>query len=300
MAKDKFTPVYKISDFNAVDFLNLPDGALEFETKIDQINYRHDLFTKHYKSDFFVVFLVTKGKVIVEINLKEYCVAENSLAIFTPNDLRRNNFSNDSAQYSAVVFTTNFFAKSGMFGSASDLINYFSTQFSPIWDLKRSEARSILGFIKQLSRRKETLEEHPFGKQLLYSTFHTFLYELAGLSRKYMALINPAISRKENLVRDFTELVQKHFVDDRKVKNYANKLNITPKYLSETVREISGKTAGDIIDLYVIQEAVLLLNNSKLSISEISDRLNFSNQSFFGKFFKRHTGLSPKKQRNAH
>lgn len=115
-----------------------------------------------------------------------------------------------------------------------------------------------------------------------------------------MALINPAISRKENLVRDFTELVQKHFVDDRKVKNYANKLNITPKYLSETVREISGKTAGDIIDLYVIQEAVLLLNNSKLSISEISDRLNFSNQSFFGKFFKRHTGLSPKKQRNAH
>ncbi len=83
------------------------------------------------------------------------------------------------------------------------------------------------------------------------------------------------------------------FNEQRNVQYYANELNVNPKYLTQTVKEVSGKSAGELIDDFVIQEAKLLLTDSSLSISEVGDILHFSDQSFFGKFFKRHTGFSP-------
>ncbi|HET7002155.1 MAG TPA: helix-turn-helix domain-containing protein [Puia sp.] len=105
------------------------------------------------------------------------------------------------------------------------------------------------------------------------------------------------VTRKENLVKTFTQLVQKQFRSLRNVTTYAEQLNITSKYLTEAVKEITGKTAGEIIDDFVLLEARLLLDNPSLSIAEIADELHFSDQSIFGKYFKRHTGLSPKEYR---
>ena len=78
---------------------------------------------------------------------------------------------------------------------------------------------------------------------------------------------------------------------------YAGKLCVTPKYLSLLVKNVSNRTAGEWIDNYVVLEAKALLSSSTLSIQEISDRLNFANQSFFGKYFKQHAGISPTEYR---
>ena len=72
---------------------------------------------------------------------------------------------------------------------------------------------------------------------------------------------------------------------------------MTPKYLSLLVKNVSNRTAGEWIDNYVVLEAKALLSSSTLSIQEISDRLNFTNQSFFGKYFKQHVGISPTEYR---
>ena len=95
------------------------------------------------------------------------------------------------------------------------------------------------------------------------------------------------------LFNDFTALLQQHSKRERNVGFYAAQLNITPKYLSAVVKEVSGKTAARWIDESVILEAKTLLKYSGLSIQEIAYRLNFSTQSFFGKYFKQHTGFSP-------
>ena len=79
---------------------------------------------------------------------------------------------------------------------------------------------------------------------------------------------------------------------------YAKQLNITPKYLSSVVKEVSGKTAARWIDESVILEAKALLKYSGMSIQEIAYHLNFSTQSFFGKYFKRYVGMSPLAYRN--
>ena len=92
-------------------------------------------------------------------------------------------------------------------------------------------------------------------------------------------------------------VVMENYKQERSVSFYADKLCVTAKYLSLVVKNVSGKSAGDWIDEYVILEAKALLKSSNMTIQEIADVLNFANQSFFGKYFKHHTGVSPKEYR---
>ncbi len=104
-------------------------------------------------------------------------------------------------------------------------------------------------------------------------------------------------SRKEDLLIKFIQILEDNFMTERSVTFYADKLFVTPKHLSAVLKEISEKTAGEWIDLRVILEAKLLLRSTGLNIQEISTKLNFANQSFFGKYFKHLTGMSPRDYR---
>ena len=93
------------------------------------------------------------------------------------------------------------------------------------------------------------------------------------------------------------ELVQEHHQRERLIGFYADQLCITPKYLSKLVKENTGRSAGEWIESYVILEARAMLQSPNMSIQQIATALNFPNQSFFGKYFKRVTGMSPKQYR---
>ena len=95
----------------------------------------------------------------------------------------------------------------------------------------------------------------------------------------------------------FIALLQENFRKERRVGWYAQQLNITAKYLSEVVKSVSKRTPNEWIDSYVVLEIRVLLKNSPKTIKEITDELNFPNQSFLGKFFKEHVGLSPSEYR---
>lgn len=84
-----------------------------------------------------------------------------------------------------------------------------------------------------------------------------------------------------------------NFKRERSVEWYSNEMCLTPKHLSEVVKTVSGKTAGQWITLFVMIETKMLLHDSSLSIKEISLEMNFPNQSFLGKYFKNIAGMSP-------
>ena len=104
-------------------------------------------------------------------------------------------------------------------------------------------------------------------------------------------------SRKQEVMAKFVLAVSENFRTERQVSFYAEKICITPKHLSAVVKDLTGKTASDWIERYVILEAKMLLKSTDLTIQEISNRLNFTNQSFFGKYFKHQTGYSPSEYR---
>lgn len=148
--------------------------------------------------------------------------------------------------------------------------------------------------MENLFERCELAPTHLYGKEQLYHAFAIFLYEVAAQSAKYAQPTISKLTRKEDLVVRFADLVSKNIREHRKVQFYASLLNVTAKYLTETVKEVSGKNAGEIIDDFVILECKLLLENPTFSIAQVSSLMNFADPSFFSKYFKRLTGLSPK------
>ena len=123
----------------------------------------------------------------------------------------------------------------------------------------------------------------------------SLLYELSDIAgRVILQQHDKPMNRKEEYAEQFLSDLSKNHKRERSVKFYADRLHITPKYLSGIVREVSGRLASEWIEEVVINEAKNMLSNTSMTIQEISDELNFSNQSFFGKYFKEHTGISPK------
>ena len=100
--------------------------------------------------------------------------------------------------------------------------------------------------------------------------------------------------RVERIFKQFISLVEDNFRVQRRVGWYAAEMGISPKYLSETVKAVSNDTPNKWIDNYVVLELCSLLRNTTLNIKEITEKMNFPNQSFFGRYFKQHTGYSPK------
>lgn len=106
--------------------------------------------------------------------------------------------------------------------------------------------------------------------------------------------LNKPLNRKEEIFHDFLTLLEKYYTHERSISFYADRMCLTPKYLSTIIKEVSGKHGMQWIDEYVSLEAKALLRNSNLSVKQVSDQLNFPSQSMFGRFFKKMTGYSPK------
>lgn len=138
---------------------------------------------------------------------------------------------------------------------------------------------------------KNTAEE--FKKRLIVELVQSFL---AWQQTVFATLLNSPLtstSSQDLLTVKFIHLVSKNFLIHHRLEYYANAMCITPKYLSSVIKEITGYTASRWINFFLINEAKRLLTVTTLSVADISEQLGFSNQSFFGKFFKHYTGKSP-------
>jgi AraC family transcriptional activator of pobA len=148
-----------------------------------------------------------------------------------------------------------------------------------------------------LHQKNLAADTQHFSAEIIQHLFSALLYELAGRHRKYNAGFKVKITRKEDLLMRFMKLLPEHFKEERSVQFYADLLFVTPKYLSQTVKEISGKTAGELIDQMVITEAKILLSDLSSSIAQVAESLYFSDQFFFSKYFKNQTGTTPREYR---
>ena len=123
-------------------------------------------------------------------------------------------------------------------------------------------------------------------------------YDLGNIIYRVQQHDNPR-TRAEAIFTDFIRMVEANCSRERRVAWYAQQLDITPKYLSETVKNVSRRTPNEWIDNYIMMEMRVMLKNTTKSIKEIAEELNFPNQSFLGKFFKDHMGVSPSDYRES-
>ena len=112
-------------------------------------------------------------------------------------------------------------------------------------------------------------------------------------------MIKATQSRKQELNLLFQNLVFRYYKEHRNVQFYADTLCVSSKHLTETIKEVTGRTSGEWIEEAVILEAKVLLRDQRISVAQVAEDINFPDQSSFGKYFKKHTGLSPSDYRMA-
>lgn len=254
---------------------------------------------EYFRSEFMSIFIVTKGTAKISLNMQDINVKENSMIHVAPNTLIGSAACNQSCLVSGIRFSTDFISDIGMPERVADIFSYFSSKFHPVWELEPEDTSIVREQINALIECSKNYATHPFGKEILIHTFYIFLFKVGALGQKYSQMTRLNFSRQESLVIKFSNLAQQQFREERTVKKYADQLNVSAKYLTEVVKEYSGKNASEIINDLVILEAKFLLSKSQLSIGQVAETLHFSDQSFFGKYFKRQTGISPKTYRES-
>lgn len=164
----------------------------------------------------------------------------------------------------------------------------------PVFPLKIEEILNAEEYV-DLILKKINGEPHKFKKDVVRLLILTMLYDLGEAFYRILNVTEGAnvSSRAEQIFVQYIQMVEHHYKRERRVGWYAQQIGITPKYLSETVSQISKKTPNDWIEQYVTAEIRNQLRKTNKKISEIAKELNFPNQSFLGKYFKENVGMSP-------
>ena len=246
------------------------------------------------KAEIFV--LCMGGSLEATINLTDYTIRENDFITLSPGSIIQINKIEGKLKLYFMVFSSKFIEGISKTKSIIDLI--YITKNHPILSLPKEFACIYEEFFT-LMMKIYYKEPSPYNPEILKCMLLSILYRLSDMYHERPIRSETALSRSEEICKTFSHLVIQHYTTERNILYYAKQMNITPTHLSNTVKHVTGKTVMDIISEVVIVDAKAQLKSTNIPIHEISDSLNFPNVSFFGKYFKRLTGMSPQQYRNS-
>lgn len=236
------------------------------------------------------IVLFTSGSCRIKVNLEEYEIKAPKLVTFMPGHIfELLSDVNDLDGY-VISISKRFIDMINLPGWQHQYMKMYN---NPITDINEEMLNSLRIFYAILYRAAIN-DKNPFRLQIIENLISVFYY--GGVS-SFDNEVESNLKYKNHIVDNFLELVQQHYREERLIQYYAGRLCITPKYLSKLVKDHTGRAATDWIEQHVILEARAMLQSTDLSIQQIATTLNFPNQSFFGKYFKRATGVSPKHYR---
>ena len=288
------TPINSFTLAELIDLAGEQRQGLMRECITASSDSQMQVFRFPCRIDAFIIGVGTEGETSVSFNLHEFKLKKDSIFIFTPKNVLQVN----SQQYfkaDVIAISPDFMRRINI-----DIKNmmplFLKFVENPTLALTPEESRSMRGMIAQIERETRGPETH-FSFDIVSGLIAATIYKIGDIMYHYLAEHpeeqNNSHNRAEEYFKQFTHLLGEHFREERSVGFYARQLCITPKYLTTLIKRISGQSVSEWIDNYVILEAKTLLKYSTMSIQEIAYYLNFPNQSFFGSYFKRNTGMSP-------
>lgn len=258
-------------------------------------NMRNLESEKVVHTDSVIIALCLQGKGSININGMQHAVKANDLLICRPNIILQHGMTSIDTVFYCLCLSQDFIRALSTF-SNSNWDAFFFIEQHPVIPLMDEEV-SLFTHYYMLLRNRLSHPAHKFQKELLYSMVQLFQYELYNVLDRFINLNPPSYKAADKLFKQFIDLISSTYPKPRHVSWYAEQLCVTPKYLSNVCKNISGKTATDLINQYVLKDIILLLKMPGKSIKEIYNELEFPNLSFFGRYVKKHLGMSPKHYR---
>lgn len=253
------------------------------------------LFTHPVRLKATTVLICLKGAIDCNINLHNYLITENHMLVNFAGDIIHINTTENLAGYAIII--------------SEEYLQHIQLDF-------RFRAQSYLGL------RDNGPIPVPYDELASLKPYYTLLKKnmeegnaevinglTTALSYTIITLLHKSQQshglepernepRAEQLFNRFMKLLGTYHTKERSLQFYADKMSLTPKYVSGIVKSFSGKGVLDWINEYVVLEAEMMLRYTEMSIQEIAYALNFPTQSAFGKYFKQQSGMSPKQYRN--
>lgn len=243
----------------------------------------------------FTVILCIDGTENGTVNLKEMSINKGSLLMTFPNNVLKIEAGYPTATVRGIMLSQDFMRMLQV-DVKNSLPLFMRLAYNPLVNLTQEQQEDIeryFDLLENISNNSDLAHRDEIVRGLLMLMFYrisdTYEQRPQVLDEKERSVRN----RREEYFAKFITLLSENFKRERTVGFYAEQMCVTPKYLSLLIKDFSGKSAAEWIDSYVITEAKTLLRYSTMSIQEVAYELNFSSQSFFGKYFKHLTGMSP-------
>jgi len=242
-----------------------------------------------------VYALMVRGEARATINITEYAFHQNDLLLLEPGSfLLIHEFSEDALVY-YILFSSSFLEKN-TFSTRMSLTSLQMTE--PILHLQADVASVAVHMLDTLAEASNCQPSQLTPNKMLhvFNLLQTSYAELARASQDGEAR---PMDRKNEIFQEYGQLVMKHYHEWHHVSQYAEAMRLTLPHLSSTIKQVSDKTAGDLIIEAILTDAKAQLRLTTFQIKEIAISLGFENVAFFNRFFKSHTGLTPKAYRMA-
>jgi AraC-like DNA-binding protein len=282
IGSDNFQDVFTITDL---------DGA------VSDRQFENGEYTEPVRLNAVLMLLVLDGTCNLCLDYVPHALKTHSFAIIMPSHIVQVSKVDSSFKAKLLVIDKSFLDEINTAKRSPSMCNYMLLRKNPTTEFQPEETRHLEKAF-ELLQEKIRLRTHFFHKEVLQNAFVAFLLELANIMvGKKEDLVRPTLSRKEDILNSFLQLLLENAKEQHIVTFYAEKLFITPQYLSLILKELTDKSANKWIADALIAEAKLLLKAPQATVQQVADSLHFSDQSTFGKFFKRHIGISPMKYR---
>lgn len=273
-------------------YIDIPD------TDNDQNGYI-GTFRYPARINAFIVIFCLNGSISLTCNLKNYTLNSKTSFVGSPGSILQLEFVKGASVH-AFIFEEEFIRRINI---DIKLLShsFLSIDSSPCIEMSDDVWEGVARSIEDILAEGSVVHNDVYSPEIMYSAMRILAYKICrciGMKVENSPRLQSAPgNRREEYFKEFMHILSKYYIQERSVGFYASKMYLTPKYLTTIIRKTTGRTAIQWINEYVVLEAKNLLKYSTMNIQEIANYLNFSNQSFFGKYFKHHTGMTPTEYR---
>ena len=243
----------------------------------------------------FVLTICLKGEAKLKINYRDFSIHQGETFTYIPNQIFQVKERSDNFIIENLFLSPDFILTLPL-PKDFDLLKRMGTK--PVQKVSNEAMHNMLE-LHSLIAKHHRREDNPYREFQTKALIFALLMEVSTAYSANAPENSPSVSRQELLTDNFFKLMLEDYKENRSVAYYADKLCLTPKYLSMTVKKMTGYPISDWINNVVIIEAKRMLKATDMTALQISEELNFPNPSFFGRFFKQYAGMTPLQYKNS-
>ncbi len=273
--------------------LRYNDGEIYFADNITSIPG----LMKQFKVNFIAYVMVTQGRLSLDLNGINYQLDTNS-SLFVDRKMVVNNIKH-TENFNCIICAMSTDIGFAFFNK-SLIQSIMHIMANPVIKMNQDEVDLMMKYYELLVF-KVTHQQMSIGRETVRDIIRCFAYDLLSNINRHLDSEGEGdmLRQSDRIYRRFMLMLAENSNANRSVKTYADELCVSPKYLTSVCRKHSDYTAGELIAASVVGRIKQLLLYSDLSIKEVAAEMGFDNLSFFGKYVRKHLGLSPNHYRKA-